>query len=126
MTVVLLAVKTDKMQAIVKPTRWQRIEFMSRLSTKKNHIYIERKACYICSLRALVKVKEAKTKTTKKTAAVKRLLFFIGDNVNYCFSLLTLIFVNSSFDKSLRVFNFSLMGAYNIKGLKFSSVLIAL
>ena len=35
MTVVLLAVKADKMQAIVKPTRWQRIEFMSRLSTKK-------------------------------------------------------------------------------------------
>lgn len=35
MAVVLLAVKADKLQAIVKPTRWQRIEFMSRLSTKK-------------------------------------------------------------------------------------------
>ena len=61
---------------------------------KKNHIYIERKACYICSLRALVKVKEAKTKTkTKKTAAVKRLpvlywsqrqLLFLTTHADFC------------------------------------------
>lgn len=71
MTVVLLAGKADKMQAIVKPTRWQRIEFMSRLSTKKKSYLYRKKSLLYLQFTCTSQSEKSKNKN-KETTAIKR------------------------------------------------------